>query len=338
MFDALPELYDGLQLRRLVDVGLVAVLVYQLLVLLRGSRSGALLIGLFALFGLWYVSREDMLDLPSVYWVLDRFIGSAAIVLVILFQDDIRRALGSSIGTTLLGAQRARLSAELLEDIVHACAELCERNLGALIVLEQQAPLDRYANEGVRIGGEVSWQLLVALFIPSERNPTHDGAVIVQKGRITSAANFLPLAGGAGVPGTLGSRHRAAMGLADETDAVVVVVSEETATCSIAHMGSLETGLGPADVRERLRVLMGGSAFGSPYAHRGWKRTIVFNPLPADATLRPPAAQRTIDDGELSAPVRPPAPPLDVAEDGETANTAIPDYSDEPDVRGGDDA
>lgn len=338
MFDALPELYEGLQWRRLVDVALVAVLVYQLLLLGCGSRSGALLVGLLMLLGLWYVSRDDFLDLPSVYWVLDRFIGSAAIVLVILFQDDIRRALGSAIGVTLLGAQRARLSAELLEDIVHACAELCERNLGALIVLEQQAPLDRYANEGVRIGGEVSWQLLVALFIPSARNPTHDGAVIVQKGRITSAANFLPLAGGAGVPGTLGSRHRAAMGLADETDAVVVVVSEETATCSIAHMGSLETGLAPADVRERLRVLVGGAPFGNPYQHRGWKRSIVFNPLPADATLRPPAAQRPIDDLDLGASSRPPAPSLDVAEDSDSLAIAADDGADDPDTRGGDDA
>ncbi|MBM4343351.1 MAG: diadenylate cyclase [Deltaproteobacteria bacterium] len=338
MFEALPELYDGLQLRRLVDVGLVAVLLYQLLVLVRGSRSGALLLGLLLLLGLWYVSRDDMLDLPTVYWVLDRFIGSAAIVLVILFQDDIRRALGSSIGATLLGAQRARLSAELIEDIVHACAELCERNLGALIVLEQQAPLDRYAQDGVRIGGEVSWQLLVALFIPSARNPTHDGAVFVQKGRITSAANFLPLAGGAGVPGTLGSRHRAAMGLADETDAVVVVVSEETATCAIAHMGGLETGLGPADVRERLRLLVGNSAFGSPYQHRGWKRSIVFNPIASDATLRPPASQRPIDEPEPPAAPRPEAPDFAVGGDSDPSLLAVDEVNDDVEPREGDDA
>lgn len=328
MFDALPELYDGLQWRRLLDVGLVAILAYQLLALVRGSRSAALLVGLVLFLLLWYVSRDDMLDLPTVFWVLDRFIGSAAIMLVILFQEDIRRALGSAVGASLLGAPRARLSAELVDDIVHACAELCERNLGALMVIEQQAPLLRYANEGVRIDGEVSWQLLVALFIPTNQNPTHDGAVIIQKARVTSAGNFLPLAGGAGVPGTLGSRHRAAMGLADETDAIVVVVSEETATCSIAHMGSLETGLAPAEVRDRLRVLVGGQAYAGTYQHRSWKRSIVFNSPASEATVRPPAAQRPMvaaaadPDGQW-----PPAPGLDVSRAAEDDITIVDDRS-----------
>ncbi len=313
MFEGLPEWSDWLQWRRLLDVGLVAVLVYQLLVLMRGSRSGSLLVALVLLLGLWYVSRDDLLDLPTVYWVLDHFIASAAVLLVVLFADDIRRALGAALRSPLLAGQRARLSSELVEEIVRACAELCDRNLGALIVVEQQAPLDRYAEAGVRVGSEISWQLLVALFNSSYQSPTHDGAVLIQKGRIAMAGCFLPLAGGAGIPGTLGSRHRAALGLADETDALVVVVSEETATCSLAHMGQLDLHLSPADLRERLRLLAGDNAQPAAWQHSAWRRRISFHSRAAEPTQRPPMAQvSSAETGYDADLARPPAPDLNV--------------------------
>ena len=152
--------------------------------------------------------------------------------------------------------------------MLRACAVLSQKHLGALIVIEQEAALDRYVADGVRMNAEVSWQLLAALFNPEHANATHDGAVILQKGKIAAAACFLPLAGGAGIPGTLGSRHRAALGLADETDAVVVVVSEETGTCGIAYMGQLDLNLQPADLRERFRLLFGDQ----PEAMAPWRR------------------------------------------------------------------
>ena len=311
MFESVPEMTEWLQWRRWLDVCLVAVLVYQLLVLMRGTRSGSLLVALLLLLGLWYVSRDDLLDLPTVYWVLDHFIASAAVLLVVLFADDIRRALGAALRSPLLAGGRPRLTSHLVEEIVRACAELCERNLGALIVVEQQAPLDRYAGDSVHVGSEVSWQLLVALFNPAYQSPTHDGAVLIQKGRINNAGCFLPLAGGAGIPGTLGSRHRAALGLADETDALVVVVSEETATCSLAHMGQLDLHLSPADLRERLRLLGGDDADKTAWQQSAWRRRISFHSRANEPTQRPPAALQPVPDPAYDADlVRPPAPPL----------------------------
>lgn len=334
MFDALPELYDSLQWRRLVDVGLVAVLVYQLLMLVRGSRSASLLLGLGALLGLWYVSRDDLLDLPTVFWVLDHFIGSAAVLLVVLFQDDIRRTLGTAMRLSLLGGQRSSLSDDLIEHIVRACSELAERGLGALIVIEQQAPLERYVQEGVDVGAQVSWQLLVALFIPSFQNPTHDGAAVIQKGRVASAGNFLPLAVGSGIPGTLGSRHRAALGLSDETDAIVVVVSEENHTCAVAYTGALDAHLSPGELRERLRLLLGGQSRPGSWEQPTWRRRISFHQPAAHVPARPAAtASYEPEEGPDDAP-RPPAPELSPALDATAAMAEGPhDPSD-----GGDDA
>ncbi len=311
------QLSDWLHWRRLLDVGLVAALVYQVLVLLRGSRSGSLLTSLGILFGVYYGSSADMLDLPTVHWILDKILASVVVVLVVLFQEDLRRALTSTLRSPLAGAPKARLSDEIIDEIVRAAAELSSRGLGALIVVEQQAPLDRYIHDGIAVDAELSWQILLAMFIPEHASPTHDGAVVVKKGRIAAAACFLPLAGGAGIPGTLGSRHRAALGLADETDAVVVVVSEETATCSLAHMGQLDLGLSPADLRERLRVLVGSTGHGEAWRDQSWRRRIHFHANADPMPLRPPAAHVPLpqDDGEEEAHLRPPAPILDLADD-----------------------
>ena len=219
--------------RWLADVGLVATLIYQVLLLLRGSRSGAMLAAVGLLFGLHYVSREEWLDLPTVHWLLDRFLSSIVLVFVILFQEDIRRALTSMVRAPLVFSPKDPASNQTIEEVLRACTVLSQRQLGALIVLEQEASLERFIADGVRVNAEVSWQLLLAMFIPEHMNATHDGAVIIRKNRIAAAACFLPLAGGAGIPGTLGSRHRAALGLADETDAIVVVAGMDGALPSV---------------------------------------------------------------------------------------------------------
>lgn len=313
MLEAWPDLGEWLHWRRLLDVGLVALLIYQLLLLVRGSRSGALLTALGILIGLYFVSRDDVLDLPSVYWILDRVIGSIAVLLVVLFQEDIRRALSSTLRSPLMGGQRAQLSNDIIDEITRTCAELCSRGLGGLVVVEQQAPLNRYVEDGIQVDADVSWQLLLAMFIPDHKSPTHDGAVVIQKGRIAAAACFLPLAGGAGIPGTLGSRHRAALGLADETDAVVIVISEETSTCSLAHMGQLDLNLTPADLRERVRLLVGGQPEMAAWREQSWRRRISFHAEGA-APARPQPAPAPVEV-EYDAP-RPPAPVLDLQDLG----------------------
>lgn len=321
MLEAWPQLSEWLQVRRLLDVGVVAVLLYQFLALMRGSRSGALVTALLILFGLYYVSRDDLFDLPTLNWVLEKVIASVPVLLVVLFQEDIRRNLSSVLRSPLAGTPKARSSDNVIDELVRACTELTQRGLGALLVIEQQAPLDRYMQDGVRVDADVSWQLLLAMFVPDHKNPTHDGAVILRKDRIATAACFLPLAGGAGIPGTLGSRHRAALGLADETDAVVVVVSEETSTCALAHMGQLDLNLSPADLRERLRLLVGGGFAAQAGTELSWRRRIQFH---ADEVA--PAGRATLAPQDSSVatppPDRPPPPVLELPAEGDDGELA----------------
>lgn len=275
MFDGSWQLDSHLTWRTLIDVGLVAVLIYQLLLLLRGTRSGAVLLMVALLFTLFYMSQDGVLDLPTVNWMLDRFISSIVVLLVVLFQDDIRRALAGVMRSPLAAFGRDGKAHAQVSEVLRAAKVLSQRGIGALIVIERDAPLDRYVEQGVTIDGKVGWQLLLSLFIPSHRNPTHDGAVVIAKGRIAAAACFLPLAQGDDLPSQLGSRHRAALGLADETDALVIVVSEETGLCAVALMGQLDVDLPPKDLGDRLRGLLGdeGSDGGGP--QRRWRRRII---------------------------------------------------------------
>ncbi len=266
---------DAALWRPLVDIGLVAALIYQLLRLLRGSRSAAVLIALAGLFGVFYLSQDSVLDMPTVNWLLDRLIGSIVVLLVVLFQDDIRRALAGAVRAPIWGSGRDPQSDLVLAEVLRAATVLSQRGIGALIVLEGTAELERYAEGGVRIDANVNWQLLVSLFVPSHMNPTHDGAALISKGRIASAACFLPLAVGDDLPAALGSRHRAALGLADETDAIVVVVSEESGRAAVAHMGRLDLELDPDDLRERLRQL--GEARRGKNDEGRWRRRIVHH-------------------------------------------------------------
>lgn len=320
--------------RWLTDVGLVAVAIYQALVLLRGSRSGSVLLAVALLFGVYWLSQDEALDLPTVNWLLDRLLSSIAVLFVVLFADDLKRALSAVVRSPLMSGRARGVTEDQLEEVLRACTVLCEQGVGALMVIEQEASLDRYIEDGVPVSADVTWQLLVALFIPSHRNATHDGAVILRKDKIAAAACFLPLAGGAGIPGTLGSRHRAALGLADETDAVVVVVSEESHTCAIAYMGELDLNLSPADLRERLRLLFGDRRpAGQPW-QQAWKRRIQFHPgailqrggasgsgqEPAPTQTerqRPVEREPEAEDDDL--PQRPPAPALDIARAGQVA-------------------
>ena len=265
---------DDLRLWRTVfDVGLVAVLLYQLLMLLRGTRSAAVLIGVALLFGLFYLSQDSVLDLPTVNWVLDRFIGSVAVLLVVLFQDDIRRAFSNLLRSPWSAFAKGGGESAVISEVMRAATVMSQRGIGALIVIEREAPLSRFSEQGVRVDGRVGWQLLLSLFIPSHMNPTHDGAVIISEGRVTAAACFLPLAQGDDLPSQLGSRHRAALGLADETDAIVIVVSEETGQCGIAHLAQLDIDLRPNELRERLDTIIGTSDSARPT--RRWRRRIL---------------------------------------------------------------
>lgn len=257
MLDHLTRAFRGFDttdlLISVVDVLLVYYLIYRILLLIKGTKAVQMLVGILLVVVLYFASERDFLGFDTLNWMLEKFIASFVVILVIIFQDDIRRGL-SQVGRTgrFTGLSPLEQS-HFLEEVVKAAGMLSERGLGALIAIERAARLDDYTVEGIPIDAAVSKELLVALFVPDRANPTHDGAVVVQKGRISSAGCFLPLTTNPRVDKTLGTRHRAALGLSELADAVVIVVSEETGIVSVAFRGELTRRLDSAELRVLLQ-------------------------------------------------------------------------------------
>lgn len=241
----------------LLDIAIVWYLLYQILMLIRGTKAMQILVGLIIIAIVYLISQPELLDLATLNWVFDRFISSFVIILVIIFQEDIRRGLSQfgRSGSLVASTGNITLGASPIEEIVKAASILSERKIGALIAIEMEASLDQYMVEGVRVDASISKELLVSLFIPYKANPTHDGAVIIRNHRIDRAACFLPLSANDQIDKDLGTRHRAAVGLSESTDAVVVVVSEETGCISIAHNEQLLRRLSPEALRDKLHKL-----------------------------------------------------------------------------------
>jgi len=237
-----------------VDVGLVAYLCYRILLLIRGTRAVAILSGLL-LIGLAYLGAE-WLGLVTLSWLLGHFLSYSFIFgVIVLFLPDIRRALAelgrSSPILALFAGGDAHARLETVDAVVRAAVALAQSRLGALIVIERSATLSELAASGLPLDAALSPELLVCVFQPS--GPIHDGAVILRGSRIAAAGCLLPLSA-APASAELGTRHRAALGLAEEVDAAVVVVSEERSEISVALEGALHRNLDESG----LRVLLNG--------------------------------------------------------------------------------
>jgi uncharacterized protein (TIGR00159 family) len=233
--------------RDTLDVLLVAVGIYWLLLLIRGTRAIQILVGLGALIGLRVAA--DFLELLTLAWLLDNFLGPAVLIVVILFQADIRRGLGR-LGRGFFPSLSERQESQMVEEVVRAVQVLAARRNGALVVLERSTRLDDQIEAGTPLDANVSKELITSIFLPT--SPLHDGAVLIQQGRISYAGAILPLTLRTDLPEGVGTRHRAAVGITEETDAVVIVVSEETAAISVVVGGEMVRGL---DV-PRLRVVL----------------------------------------------------------------------------------
>lgn len=234
--------------RDVLDVLLVAIVLYNLLLLIRGTRSAQILIGILVLVGIYYVA--DLLDLAALERTLQGFFIILPVAIIVLFQHEIRRALASFGKTPLLGLNDPQASVSTFNDVVLAAATLAERKIGALIVIERIEGLRNYIENGILLDSLVSVDLLISLFTPD--TPTHDGAVILQGDRIAAATCFLPLSQSPELSTELGTRHRAALGITEETDAVAVIVSEETGTISVAFDGDIVRRLDTKDLRNLL--------------------------------------------------------------------------------------
>jgi uncharacterized protein (TIGR00159 family) len=236
-----------------VDILLVTAAIYWLLLLIRGTRAIQILVGLIVLIALSLAS--ELFQFAAVGLILEYFLSSAVLIIIVLFQHDIRRAL-ARVGRGFFPSVSAQQESQILEEIVRAAQGLAQKRIGALIVLERESALTDQIEAGTRIDAEVSKELLTAIFMPV--SPLHDGAVVVQEGRIASAGCILPLSVRTDLPEGLGTRHRAAVGVSEETDALVVVVSEERGSMSVVMNGELIGGLDAPRLRVVLRDILAG--------------------------------------------------------------------------------
>jgi diadenylate cyclase len=236
-----------------IDILLVAVLIYEFLKLIRGTRAVQMAAS-SGLIVLLFIASTTM-PLTTVNWLIRNMVGYVVFAAIVLFQSDIRRALAHFGRTPFFRVlTRPDTNNETIEEVVVAANTLAGRRQGAIIVLEREIGLRNYVESGIPLDAQVTYDLLVSIFQPSA--PLHDGAVIVQEGRVAAASCFLPLTVQPALSRELGTRHRAAIGLTEENDAVAVVVSEESGLISIAIDGTIERGLGPDQLRSRLTALV----------------------------------------------------------------------------------
>lgn len=225
----MKEIVDQFGLWSFIDILLIAIATYHILLLIRGTRTAQMLIGILIIFVTFVAS--SIVPLTTVNWVLNKFYSSIILIVIILFQDDIRLAL-SRIGKKPLTSSKEVLSSyQIFDELDRAANTLANAKIGALIVLERSILLARYVDIGILIDANISQELLVAIFHSS--SPVHDGAVIIQQGRLSAAGCFLPLTKKENLSQSIGTRHRAALGISQETDAAVVMVSEEKGTISL---------------------------------------------------------------------------------------------------------
>ncbi len=237
----------------IIDVAIVAFVIYHLLLLLRGRRAMQMLVSLFVIVVVGFIAR--WLQFDALNWVMSGLKGIWAIIFVILFQDEIRRLLGQVGQSRLLRPFVQFEEQEAVDAVVSAAQAMGQKKIGALMVLERSARLTNYYQTGVVLNSPVVSTLLVSIFTPL--TPLHDGAVIIKGDQIVAARCTLPLSQNPYFVHTLGTRHRAAVGLTEETDALIVVVSEETGEMSLALAGQIARGLSVAALRDRLTQLLG---------------------------------------------------------------------------------
>jgi diadenylate cyclase len=238
--------FDGYAI---LDIVIVAFIIYQVLVLIRGTRAVQMALGLTLVVAFFYLSRYS--KLATLSWMLTNILPYMVFGIIVIFQAEIRRALAHFGKTPFFSGFSSINRSEFYDEIVLASTTLASRKTGALIVVERDIGLKNYIESGIALDSLVSYDLLVTVFDPSV--PLHDGAVIIQTGRVAAAACFLPLTVNPRLSKELGTRHRAAIGVTEESDSIAIVVSEETGSISFASNGKIERFLDADGLRTRLR-------------------------------------------------------------------------------------
>jgi diadenylate cyclase len=235
----------------IIDILLVAIIIYEFLALIRGTRASLMVVGVAGLGLVFYLSRLG--NLAALNWLISTLLPYTVFALIVVFAAEIRQAL-ARLGRGLTLSRAPGSEADAYDDIVLAANLFCQNQTGALIIIEREIGLRTYIESGVPLDARLSYDLLATIFRPSA--PLHDGAVIVQNDRIAAAACFLPLSMNPVLSTQLGTRHRAGIGVTEETDAIAVIVSEETGSISLAVSGRIERDLSVDQLRDRLGELL----------------------------------------------------------------------------------
>lgn len=246
----------------ILEVGLLTLVIYTILSFVRGTRGAGILRGLLILYACGIVTIlaiANLAELENIRWLMENLLAIAIIAVIVVFQPEIRRALiriGESAVWDLFGARET----SAIGEIVKAAVNLSKKTVGAIIVIERETRLGNYIESGVRLDASVGSELLCTIFHP--KTPLHDGAVIIRKGRIVAANCLLPFTENTEICRGMGARHRAGIGLSEEADAVVVIVSEETGAISVALKGEIQQGLDRTELNALLREQCAAEAEG----------------------------------------------------------------------------
>lgn len=233
-----------------LDIAILSVVLYRTLLIMQGTRAFQSLIGLGFVLVLYVVAAR--LEFHTVNWLLQKLFVYIVLAVIILFQADIRKGLARA-GGRLFQSITNQTDVSMFEDLVRASFALASRRMGALVAIQRAASLDEHVEGGLRLDARITQELLLSIFHPT--SPLHDGAVVIQDGRLAAAKVFLPLSLSKDVSRFYGTRHRAALGLTEETDAVVLIVSEERGTVSIAMSGALTPVADVNELRQRLQEI-----------------------------------------------------------------------------------
>jgi len=252
MGDGLQFFQDFRWLLDLLDILLVTFIIYRIFLLIKGTRAVQMLLGLAVILIVYVASQVG--ELYTLHWILDNFLASIILVIIVIFQNDIRRALIHVGRNPFFADLSFREESVLIEELTKASISLAGKRQGALIVVERETGINDFLDVGIDLDAQVSSDLIQSIFLPD--SPIHDGALIIQDGRLKRAGCFLPLSQEVSISKKLGTRHRAAIGLTELVDAVAIVVSEETGKVSIVVGGRLTRDLDSTTLQRVLKRLL----------------------------------------------------------------------------------
>lgn len=247
------DFFNSLALIRvtdIIDIAIISFAVYKLFSLLRNTRAEQVLYGLIIV--LIFASVADILNLNTVSWVMNQFLTVALVFIIVVFQPELRSALERiGRGRSIFTGERALKNEKSIDELSRAMTSLSRQKIGALVVLEREVGLNDIVESGTTLDADVSSELLINIFIPN--TPLHDGAVIINNEKIIAAACYLPLSNSNLISKELGTRHRAAVGISERSDAIVIVVSEETGNISIVESGRIDRYFDEDSFKQRLK-------------------------------------------------------------------------------------